>query len=154
MSFRDLALPLKFSMCSHERVGWLGSRDFGFSIRYLGNSGWKFGHMNTSALLPAPESEMNSEVRRASFYIACYIFHVISIPFKCSIDNTAIRVTKGMIGAKVITLCFAMFGFFSNLAPELVPAFFLLVSETGLKFLILWTQGGIGSGNRAHMKSP
>ena len=31
-------------------------------------------------------------------------------------------------------------------------AFFF--TETGLKFLILWTQGEIGSGNRAHVKTP
>ena len=34
---------------------------------------------------------------------------------------------------------------------DLRPIFF---TETGLKFLTLWTQGEIGSGNRAHVKSP
>ena len=27
---------VKFSMCSYERAGWLGSRDLGFSNRDLG----------------------------------------------------------------------------------------------------------------------
>ena len=27
---------VEFSMCSHERAGWLGSRDFGFSSQDLG----------------------------------------------------------------------------------------------------------------------
>ena len=73
--------------------------------------------------------------------IACCIFHIISIPFNCS--DTALRVAKAMIGAKVLPclLCF------SNLAPE------LLISETGLKFLI-WTRGEICPSNRAYVKRP
>ena len=35
---------------------------------------------------------------------ACCIFHIISIPFNCS--DTALRVTKAMIGAKVIIFVF------------------------------------------------
>ena len=35
---------------------------------------------------------------------ACCIFHIISIPFNC--NDTALRVTKAMIGAKVIIFVF------------------------------------------------
>ena len=44
-----------------------------------------------------------------SFFVCC-IFHIISIPFNCS--DIAIRVAKTVIGAKVITLCFAIFASF------------------------------------------
>ena len=36
---------VKFSMCSYERAGWLGSQD-------LANRAGKFCHMNTLARLP------------------------------------------------------------------------------------------------------
>ena len=35
-------LLLLFSMCSYERVGWLGSRDLGFSYRDLGKQAQNF----------------------------------------------------------------------------------------------------------------
>ena len=40
---------VKFSMCSYERAGWLGSRDLGFPNRDLAKRTGKFCHMNTSA---------------------------------------------------------------------------------------------------------
>ena len=33
---------VKFSMCSYERAGWLGSRDLGFSNRDLGKRAVNF----------------------------------------------------------------------------------------------------------------
>ena len=33
---------VKFSMCSYERAGWLGSRDLGFSNRDLGKRAGNF----------------------------------------------------------------------------------------------------------------
>ena len=111
-----------------REAGWRGSRDFGFSNRDLGK---RAGNFAIWTLQPGFRhgSEMNSEVRRASFYIACCIFHIISISFNCS--NTAIRVTKCMIGAKVITLCFAMFALFLEFgaSQELVPRIFGLFSS-------------------------
>ena len=52
-----------------------------------------------------------------------------------------------MIGAEVITLCFATFALFLEFCDttRLRP---ILISETVLKFLI-WTQGKIAPGNRA-----
>ena len=35
---------VKFSMCSYERTGWLGSRDLGFSNRGLGKRAKNFTH--------------------------------------------------------------------------------------------------------------
>ena len=43
---------VKFSMCSYEKAGWLGSRDLGSCNRDLGKRAEKFCHMNTSAWLP------------------------------------------------------------------------------------------------------
>ena len=45
---------------------------------------------------------------------ACCIFHIISIPFNCS--DTTLRVTKAMIGAKVIILVFRHFCFISQIS--------------------------------------
>ena len=67
-------------------------------------------------------------VRMASSCIACYIFHIISIPFNCS--DTALRVAEAMIGAKVKIFVSPCLLCFSNLAPELVPRIFgLLLSQ-------------------------
>ena len=44
--------PGWFSMCSYERVTWLGYRDLGFSNRDLGKRARNFCHMNTSSRLP------------------------------------------------------------------------------------------------------
>ena len=110
---------------SYERAGWLSSvlpyEHFSSVTRM--KSGWIL------------------VVWMALSWIACCIFHIISIPFNCS--DTALRVTKAMIGMKVspCLLCF------SNLAPE------LLISETGLKFLI-WTPGKLCPSNWAHVKRP
>ena len=75
-------------------------------------------------------------VQMESSCIACYIFHIISIPFNCG--DTALRVAEAMIGAKVKFLCFAMFALFLKFGArtrsrDLWP---YLISETGLKFLI------------------
>ena len=112
-------------MCSCERAGW------------------------RSSILPyehfSPVTGMKAGwilvVWMALSCIACYIFHIISIPF--NISDTALRVTKAMTGAKVSPCLFC----FLNWAPE------LLISETGLKVLI-WTQGEICPNNRAHVKRP
>ena len=45
---------------------------------------------------------------------ACCIFHIISIPFNCS--DTTLRVTKAMIGAKVIILVFRHVCFISQIS--------------------------------------
>ena len=57
-------------------------------------------------------------VRMASSCIACYIFHIISIPFNCS--DTALRVAEAMIVAKVKIFVSPCLLCFSNLGPELV----------------------------------
>ena len=44
---------VKFSMCSYERAGWLGSRDVGFFIQDLAKRAGKFFRMNTSVRLPS-----------------------------------------------------------------------------------------------------
>ena len=61
------------------------------------------------------ESGMNSVTGMASSCFACCIFHIISIKFNYS--DTAISVAKAMVGAKVISFCFAMV-WFSKFAPE------------------------------------
>ena len=88
------------------------------------------------------KAEWILRMNSASSCIACCIFHIISIPFNCS--DTAIRVAKTIIGAKVIILCFTVFALFLEFraTTRLRP---FLISETGLKFLI-WTQGEIGPG--------
>ena len=115
---------VKFSMCSYERASWLGYRDFcfptGISVRGLENFAiWTLhpgyrdelfaiahalnGRWRSSAL-----SSHNKAARMASFCFAWWIFHIITSPFNCSV--TAKRVTKAMIGVKVICrLHFAIF---------------------------------------------
>ena len=92
------------------------------------------------------ESGMNSAVQMASRCCAHRILHIIiKHPFNCS--DAAIRVAKAKIGANVITLCFAFVALFREFRAT-TPVRPLLISETGLKFLI-WTQGEIGQGKRA-----
>ena len=119
--FRDLALltskfSVKFSMCKcwYERVGWLGSRGLGFSNRDLGK---RVDTFVLWALQPGyrDESAINLGSRWYCFAIyACCIFHIISIPFNCS--DTTLRVTKAMIGAKVIILVFRHVCFISQIS--------------------------------------
>ena len=79
-----------------------------------------------------------------SFFVCC-IFHIISIPFNCS--DTAIRVAKTMIGAKVITLCFVIFASFLELRTRtrclqsVSSAFFHLGNRAEISHI---NQGGIG----------
>ena len=77
----------------------------------------------------------------SSFFTSpCCIFHIISIPFNCS--DTAIRLAKTMIGAKV--MCFVIFALFLEFRTRTRgPPRPFFISETGLKFLI-FTQGEIG----------
>ena len=77
---------------------------------------------------------MNSAVQMASRCCAHRILHIIiKHPFNCS--DAAIRVAKAKIGANVITLLFAFVALFREFraTTRLRP---LLISETGLKFLI------------------
>jgi len=64
---------------------------------------------------------MNSVTGMALSCFACCIFHIISITFNYS--DAGIRVAKAMIGAKVISLCFAMV-WFSKFAPETLRGLF------------------------------
>ena len=80
---------VKVSICSYERAGWLGSRD-------LGKRAGSFCHMNTSSRLLGWMAGWILAVQMASSGIACYIFHIISIPLNCS--DTVLRVTDGKIG--------------------------------------------------------
>ena len=109
-------------MCSYEREGWLGSRDLGFSNLDLSKRAENFAMLHF-----IPVTGMKS-----SCFARC-IFHIISIPFHNS--GTAIRAAKAIIGAKVITLCFALFALFLEFraTTSLRP---FVISETGLKFLI------------------
>ena len=126
--------PGWFSMCSYERVAWLGYRDLSFSNRDLGKRARNFCHMNTSSRLPGwilrnsacVRWSMTKQRRSITHWIisfpqqgspigvvcfACGIFHIIGNPLNCS--DTAKRVTKAMIGTKVITrLRFAIFVLF------------------------------------------
>ena len=75
-----------------------GYRDELFAIAHALNGRWR-----SSAL-----SSHNKAARMASFCFAWWIFHIITSPFNCS--DTAKRVTKAMIGVKVICrLHFAIF---------------------------------------------
>ena len=103
--------------------------------------------MNTSSRLPGWMAGRILAVWMASSCIACCIFHIISIPFNCS--DTALRITDGKIGQKVMFALFPELGTRTR-SQDLWP---FLISETGLKFLI-WTQGEIHPVNRAHMKRP
>ena len=126
--------PGWFSMCSYERVTWLGYRDLGFSNRDLGKRARNFCHMNTSSRLPGWILRNSacvkwSMTKQLSFItqriisfpqqgspigVVCFawgIFHIIGNPLNRS--DTAKRVTKAMIGTKVITrLRFAIFVLF------------------------------------------
>ena len=126
--------PGWFSMCSYERVTWLGYRDLGFSNRDLGKRARNFCHINTSSRLPgwilrnsacvkwSMTKQRSSITQRIISFpqqgspigvvcFACGIFHIIGNPLNCS--DTAKRVTKAMIGTKVITrLRFTIFVLF------------------------------------------
>ena len=91
----------------------------------------------------------------ASSCINCCIFHIISIPFNCRSD-IAWRVTKAMIGPKVKIFVFRLVCFVSRIWRQNSSSGYLAFSHLGnrgLKFLI-WTQGEINPGNRAHAKRP
>ena len=62
---------IKFSMCSYERVGWLGSRDLGFSNRDLAKRAGKFCHMNTSAQLPGWKGDVFFVTAHARIHLNC-----------------------------------------------------------------------------------
>ena len=97
------------SMCSYDRAGWLGSRDLGFFNRDLGKRAGNF-----SIWLFIPVTGMKAGwilAQMASPCIACCIFRIIIIPVNCS--DTALRVAKAMIGAKVIIFVFRMSAFLS-----------------------------------------
>ena len=101
----------------------------------------EFCDLNTSARLPGWKQDEFWWPGWHCLAFACCIFQIVSIPFNCS--DIALRVAKAMIGMKVLPCLLS----FSNFAPE------LLISETGLKFLI-WTRGKICPSNRAHVKRP
>ena len=86
-----------------------GYRDELFAIAHALNGRWR-----NSAL-----SSHNKAARMASFCFAWWIFHIITSPFNCS--DTAKRVTKAMIGVKVICRL--------HFAPNLVPRIFGLFSS-------------------------
>ena len=68
---------------------------------------------------------------------------------------TGVECGKGQLDKKVIIFVFLHLCFLSPISPQYSSARFwpLLISETRLNFLF-WTQGEIGPGNRAHMKTP
>ena len=69
----------------------------------------------------------------------CFAYCIISIPFICS--DTAIRVAKTIISAKVLPLCFFLVVYcclmllLFNFAPEPVPAFFHLGNRAEISHL-------------------
>ena len=84
-----------------------GYRDEFFAIAHASNGRWRSSTV----------SSHNKKARMGSFCFAWWIFHIIGNPFNCT--ETAERVAKAMIGAKVITrLRFAIFVLFSNFAPN------------------------------------
>ena len=114
---------VKFSMCSCERAGWLGSLDLGFSNRDVGKRAENF---SIWTLQPGYRDEWMNEFWRSGLHrlaFACCIFHIRSIPFNCS--DTALRVAKAMIGTKVMIFVFRhvcssvarIFGLFSYRKP-------------------------------------
>ena len=129
----------KSFMCSHERAGWLRSRDLG---KRAGNFSIKKHFSSDTGMNAGWILRMNS----APSCFTCCIFHIMSIPFHKS--DTAIRVAKAIICAEVITLCFAMFALFLEFrdTTRLRP---FLISETGLKFLI-FQPGQRGSCEGSH----
>ena len=92
-------------MCSNERAGWLGFPDLGLSNLDLGKQAENFCHMNTSAWLPGLKPGMN-----------------FSNEFCINCSDTAIRVAKAMIGAKLsynrcVSPCLLCFSNFSSRKP-------------------------------------
>ena len=70
---------VKFSMCSYERAGWLGSRDVGFFNRDLAKRAERFRPvigMKGGCIL------RNSACQMALSWFTCCIFHNISILFE------------------------------------------------------------------------
>jgi len=119
-AFHSQTRKLELSTSSHEH-GWPGRPGFqdfdvfisydragvlGFTNRNIGKRAGKFGHMNTSARLPG----WIFRNKMASSCFACCIFLVINIPV--NFTESAIRIAKRVIGAKVIILCFDMFALF------------------------------------------
>ena len=109
--------------CSYERVGWLGSRDLGFSNRDLSKRAGNFAIWTLQPGYP-DESGMNSGGPDGVVLHCLLSFphHKPSIPFNCS--DTALGVAKAMVGAKFIIfvfchVCFVPFPC-SNFVPELV----------------------------------
>ena len=84
-------------------------------------------------------------INSVSSCFAYCIFLIISIPFNCS--DIAIRVAKTMIGAKVITLCFAIFASFlefrtrTRCLQSVSSAFFHLGNRAEISHI---NQGEIG----------
>jgi len=72
--------------------------------------------MSTSARLPGWKRDEFWRPRMASSCIAYCIFHIISIPLNCS--DTALRVAKAIIGAKVIIFVFRHVGFVSRISCQ------------------------------------
>ena len=99
------------------------SRFFQPGSRYYWDPGWKnawsglkiFPHKHV-----IPVTGMKAvwilTARMASSCIACWIFHIMSIPFNCS--DTALRVVDTMMGAKVIIFVFRHVCFVSRISRQ------------------------------------
>ena len=90
---------VKISMCSYERVGWLGYRDLGFSNRDLSNWAGNVSHMNISAHSVTgiffSQLRMPCKVGWHDFALSAFSVSLISIPCTCS--NATTRIDKAMI---------------------------------------------------------
>ena len=74
---------VKFSMCSYERAGWLGSQDLGFCNRDLGKrAGQPYEHFIPVTGMKGGCILRNSKCPMALCWFTCCIFHNISIPFE------------------------------------------------------------------------
>ena len=94
--------------------GWAGSVPeasvFPTAISVSGLKLLSYGHFSP---VTGMKARWNLGWHRFATY-ACCIFHIISIPFNCS--DTTLRVTKAMIGAKVIILVFRLVCFISQIS--------------------------------------
>ena len=113
--FRDFVFalnPLENFRCVHVR----GRADSVLGISVRGLKILPYEHFS-------PVTGMKAgwilAARMALSCIAYCVFHIISIPFNCI--DTALRVVKAMVGAKLEFLCFTVFALFLEFRARTRP---------------------------------